>query len=378
MIKSWDYSNEYRDLRKDILKAVDRVFKSGKLFFGNELIKFEKNFLKQNKCKFGIGVGSGTDALYVALKALNIGYNDEVITVANTAIPTVAAIRNTGATVIFVDIGEDYLIDVKKIEKSITKKTKAIIPVHLYGQSCDMEKIIKISKKYKLKIIEDCAQAQGATFKKKNVGTFGHFGCFSFYPTKILGAYGDGGFITTNNKNLFQKARRIRFYGIEELNKNKWWNKKYYAFENGTNSRLTEVQAAILNVKLKKVNRWIKRRRKIASIYNKKLSKFNITIPKENGSRHHVYHLYVVAHKKRELILKKMKQNGIVLGIHYEYPLHKMKAYKNSFYLKHDNLINTEKFSKKIFSLPIYPTLENSKINKIISIFNKFFNDKNN
>jgi len=196
MIKSWDYSNEYRDLRKDILKAVDRVFKSGRLFFGNELVKFEKNFLKQNKCKFGIGVGSGTDALYIALKALNIGYKDEVITVANTAIPTVAAIRNTGATVKFVDIGEDYLIDVKKIEKSITKKTKAIIPVHLYGQSCDMEKIIKISKKYKLKIIEDNAESIGGKYKNRLLGTIGDISTFSFFANKII-TTGEGGMILT-------------------------------------------------------------------------------------------------------------------------------------------------------------------------------------
>ena len=194
MIKSWDYLNEYKKKRKSFLTGLDKVFKSGKLFFGDELSKFENYFIKKNGSKYGIGVGSGTDALLIALKALNVGFGDEVITVAN-----------------FVDIGEDYLIDPSKIEKSISKKTKAIIVVHLYGQACSMDKITKIVKKHNLKLIEDCAQAQGATFNKKKVGYFGSFGCFSFYPTKILGAYGDAGFITTNDKKLFKKVRRIRF-----------------------------------------------------------------------------------------------------------------------------------------------------------------------
>ena len=168
MIKSWEYKNEYNYLKKKILASIDKTLKSGKLFFGNELNKFEKNFLKINKSKYGVAVASGTDAIYLSLKALNIGQNDEVITVANTAIPTVSAIKNTGASVKFIDIKEDYLMNVNEIEKIITKKTKAIIPVHLYGQSCEMDKIIKIAKKYKIKAIEDCAQAQGATFKKKS------------------------------------------------------------------------------------------------------------------------------------------------------------------------------------------------------------------
>jgi dTDP-4-amino-4,6-dideoxygalactose transaminase len=368
MIKSWEYKNEYNYLKNNILKTIDKVLKSGNLFFGNELEKFEKNFLKTNKSKYGVAVGSGTDAIYLSLKALNIGKNDEVITVANTAIPTVAAIINTGASVKFIDVGNDYLIDVDKIEKSITKKTKAIIPVHLYGQSCEMDKILKIGKKYNLKIIEDCAQAQGATYKSKKVGTLGVTGCFSFYPTKILGSYGDGGFVTTNDKNLYLKIRRLRFYGMEQMNSRKWWNKKYFAVENGTNSRLSEIQAAILNIKIKYLNTFIKRRKKIAEMYNSGIINSKIIKPYVNQNNKHVYHLYVVASKNRDLILKIMKENKIQLGIQYPYPLHKMLAYKNSTYSR---LKNTEKFSKKIFSLPIYPTLEDSKIKKIINILNK-------
>ena len=196
MIKAWSYIEEYKDLRKKILKSIDVALKSGQIFFGKELQKFERRFIKENKLKYGVAVGSGTDALYIALLGLGIKEGDEVITVSNTAIPTVSAIKNCGAKVRFVDIGHDYLIDANKIEKYISKNTKAIIPVHLYGQACDMEKICSIAKKYKLKVIEDCAQAQGAKFKNKYVGSFGDAGCFSFYPTKILGAYGDGGFLT--------------------------------------------------------------------------------------------------------------------------------------------------------------------------------------
>ena len=199
MIKWWSYIEEYKDLRKKILQSIDKSLKSGQIFFGNELHKFEKQFVKKYNFRYGAGVGSGTEALYIALLALGIKPNDEIITVSNTAIPTVSAIRSVGAKPRFIDIGDDYLINVSKIEKKITKKTKAIIPVHLYGHACDMKKICKIAKKYKLKIIEDCAQAQGAKIENKYVGSFGDAGCFSFYPTKILGGYGDGGFISTNS-----------------------------------------------------------------------------------------------------------------------------------------------------------------------------------
>jgi dTDP-3-amino-2,3,6-trideoxy-4-keto-D-glucose/dTDP-3-amino-3,4,6-trideoxy-alpha-D-glucose/dTDP-2,6-dideoxy-D-kanosamine transaminase len=370
MIKSWDYKKEYTGIKKKIIFAIDKTLKSGKLFFGNESEKFEKEFLKKNKSKYGLSVASGTDAIYLSLKALNIGKNDEVITVANTAIPTVAAIVNTGASVKFIDINDDYLMDPDQIKKLITKKTKAIIPVHLYGQSCCMDKILNIAKKFNLKVIEDCAQAQGASFNKKKVGNFGITGCYSFYPTKILGSYGDGGFITTNNKKIYKKLRRLRFYGMEQIDPTKWWNGKYFAVENGTNSRLSEIQGAILNIKLKYLNKFIERRQEIADMYDKGINNPNIIKPIKNKNSTHVYHLYVVAHKNknRDKILKKLKKNNVFLGVQYPYPLHKMLAYKNSSY---KSLKITEKFSKKIFSLPTYPTIENSKIKKVINLINK-------
>ena len=205
MIKFWSYKKEFQKNKKEILLNIKKTMNSGNIFFGNQLINLEKNFTKKYNSKYGIAVGSGTDALLISLKAIGVKKGDEVITVANTAIPTLSAIINSGAKPKLVDINNDYLMNVKQLKNLINKRTKAIIPVHLYGLPCNMSEIIKISKKFNIDIIEDCAQAQGAKFKNKYVGTFGRFGCFSFYPTKILGSYGDGGFILTNSYNDYKK-----------------------------------------------------------------------------------------------------------------------------------------------------------------------------
>ena len=371
MIKAWSYIEEYNELRKKIIKSIDGTLKSGKIFFGQELQKFEKRFIKKNNLKYGAAVGSGTDALYIALLGLGIKQGDEIITVSNTAIPTVSAIRNCGAKAIFVDIGFDYLINANNIEKYITKNTKAIIPVHLYGQACDMEKICKIAKKYELKIIEDCAQAQGAKFKNKYVGTFGDAGCFSFYPTKILGTYGDGGFISTSSINLYRKVKRIRYYGIEQNNKKNKFNNKYYANEYGTNSRISEIQLSILNSKLPQVNSWIKQRRKLAEVYSQELKDTSLKLPIENMNCKHVFHLYVVHHPKRDIIVKKLKENNIQININYPFPIHKMKAYKNKVSNKCNYLPITEKMANGIFSLPLYPKLKRADVYKVSRVIKK-------
>jgi len=373
MIKIWSYTDEYKKLRKKILNSIDKTLKSGELFFGKQLTKFEKNFLKYNKLKFGIAVGSGTEALLIALKTLGIGddNNDEVITVSNTAIPTVSAIKSAGAKAIFVDIGNDYLIDTNKIEKHINKNTKAIIPVHLYGQSCNMEKICKIAKKNNLKIIEDCAQAQGAKFNNRYVGTFGDIACFSFYPTKILGAYGDGGFVSSNSLKLYQRARRLRFYGIEQIVKKNKFVKKYYANEHGINSRLDEIQASILNLKLSLVKNNIIKRKKIAKIYSEELSNTSLKLPIENKNCKHVFHLYTLYHPKRDLIINKLRKKNIQIKIYYPIPIHKMKAYSQMKKNKNSHLPVTIKMSKGIFSLPIYPELKQKEIYKITQILKK-------
>ena len=377
MIKFWTYRNEYKLIKKKLHLSLDNVLNSGTLFFGKQLEKFENNFIKINKLAYGTSVKTGTDALIISLMALGIKRGDEVITVANTAIPTISAIKFLQAKIKLVDVGEDYLIDVTKIERLITKKTKVIIPVHLYGQSCEMSKIIDIAKKYKLKIIEDCAQAQGAKYNNKLVGNFGDLSCYSFYPTKILGAYGDGGFIGTKNKKLFEKVKRIRFYGIETENKNNKYYNKYYANENGMNSRLDEIQASILNIKIPRLKNSIKNRQHIASIYNKELSGTRLKLPMVNNKCTHVYHLYVVYHPKRNEIIKQLMKKKIFTNIQYPYPIHKMKAYKNLAYFEKNELKNAEKFSKGIFSLPIYPELSNKKLYKIIKELKYVLNNKN-
>jgi dTDP-3-amino-2,3,6-trideoxy-4-keto-D-glucose/dTDP-3-amino-3,4,6-trideoxy-alpha-D-glucose/dTDP-2,6-dideoxy-D-kanosamine transaminase len=374
MIKFWSYDREYKKYKKIILKNINKSILKGNIFFGAQLDSFEKKFIKKYNGKFGIAVGSGTDALLISLKTLNLKKGEEVITAANTAIPTISAIINAGGKPRLVDIGEDYLIDVSKIKKEINSKTRAIIPVHLYGQMCDMDSIEKIAKKSNLTIIEDCAQSQGAKYKKKYSGTIGKFGCFSFYPTKILGAYGDGGFILTNSFKAYKEIKRLRFYGIETVEKNNFLN-QYYANQNGFNSRLDEIQASILNFKLDKVDTFISRRKKIANHYFNSLKLTGLKLPKTNLHCDHVFHLFTVYHKKSDQINKKLLKLKIQTRKIYPYPIHKMKAYSKMIKNK-KNLMNSEKKAKGIFSIPLYPELKNSEIikisNALVSIMKKF------
>ena len=364
MIKFWSYKRELKKYKKNIYSSIYKSLNSGQIFFGAQIDKLEKTFAKKYKSKFGIAVGSGTDAILIALKSIGIKKGDEVITAANTAIPTISAIRSVGATPKLIDIGDDYLIDVSKIKKFITKKTKAIIPVHLYGQCCNMDEIKKISKQYKLKIIEDCAQSQGSKYKNKFSGTIGDLGCFSFYPTKILGAYGDGGLILTNNYSLYNKIKRIRFYGIETLNKKSKFFKEYYANEDGVNSRIDEIQAGILNFKLSIIEKFIKRRRQIAKLYFENLNSTNLKLPKLNKNNYHVYHLFTVYHPQREKIIRNLKKKFIETRIIYQHPIQKMTAYKKLIRNKKD-LKNTERKSKGIFCLPLYPEMTNREVFKV-------------
>ena len=275
---------------------------------------------------------------------------DEVITTSNTAVPTVTAIVNTGASVRFVDINEYSLMDVSKITNSISKKTKAIIPVHLYGQMCEMDEIMNIAKKNNLKVIEDCAQAHGATYKGKKAGSIGDVGCYSFYPTKIFGAYGDGGFITTNNEKLYDRMKRIRFLGMEKKKMSSGhWNGKYYAVEHGTNSRLDEVHAAILLKKLPYLDEWIDRRREIAKRYNEELKNSQIELPIEHPDNKHAYYIYVVAHDERDKIMSSLLKKDIHLNISYPWPIHIMDAYNHFVCGACNCLKKTEEKAKKSF-----------------------------
>ena len=373
MMSFWSYKNEYKKYNTKLRKIFDKTLRKGQIFFGKNLSEFENNFKKKYRAKFGIAVGSGTDAILISLLALNLKKDDEVITAANTAIPTISAIVNSGATPKLVDINDDYLMNIDALKKAITKKTKVIIPVHLYGKASNMIDIMKISKKKKLYVIEDCAQSQGSKFRNKFVGTFGISGCFSFYPTKILGSYGDGGFILTNNYKFYKSVKKIRFYGIDTFDKKDRFYNKYYSNMNGVNSRLDEVSSKILDFKLKKVDSFIYKRRKIAFIYDKELKNTSLILPKISNDSDHVFHLYTVYHKKRDMIINKLKNKGIPTSIIYEYPIHKMKAYKK--YFKKKSFKNSEIKAKGIFSLPLYPDLKITTAKYISKELKKILNN---
>ena len=359
----WNYLEDYKKNKKKILSITDKVFSSGNLILSKEVLSFEKNFSTFTNNKFGIGVNSGTDALQIALMSIGVRKNDEVITVSNTAVPTVSAIISCNAKPVFVDVNEaDFLINTALIEKKITKKTKAIIPVNLYGQSANYKLIKKITKKYNIKIIEDCAQSAGAFYNNDPSGSLGDMAAFSFYPTKNLGAYGDGGMIVTKNKNLSLSCKKLRKYGM---------SKNYYSELHGINSRLDEIQAAILNFRLTKLNSNIIKRRKIAKIYNDNLKTDSLTLPIENSGNYHSYYVYVVRHPKRKKIMNYLMDNGIFCNISYPFPIHSMRGYKY-LKVKNDDLKNTNKLSKEIFSLPMYPELSTVKLEKVINILNKF------
>ena len=359
----WSYLKDYKKERKKILSLVDKVFKSGSLVLSKEVSNFENNFSKFTNNKYGVGVNSGTDALRIALMAAGIKKDDEIITVSNTAVPTVCAIVECGAKPIFVDINEkDFLIDVSKIEEKINKKTKAIIPVNLYGQSADYEKINKIAKKFNLKVIEDCAQSAGSFYKGKPSGSHGDLAAFSFYPTKILGAYGDGGMVVTKNKNYFIKAKKLRKYGMSKL---------YYSEFHGVNSRLDEVQAAILNYQLGKLTQKIIKRRRIAKIYNENISNDKLIKPIESKNNYHGYYIYVVRHPQRNKFMSYLRKNNIFCNISYPFPVHSMKGYRH-LHNRNEKLKITDKLSKQIFSLPMYPELEMSEVEKVIKVINNF------
>jgi aminotransferase EvaB len=349
---------------------VDNVFRGGTLVFGPRVEEFEDKFSTYSDSKFGIGVGNCTDALYVSMKALGIGLGDEVITVSNTAVPTCTAICMTGATPVFVDIDEHSLMDVEELPSAITDKTKAILPVHLFGQTCDMDPILNIANENNLFVVEDCAQSHGATYKGRKAGSMGDVGCFSFYPTKIFGAYGDGGFITTNNEELYDKMNRMRFFGMERKKMSSGhWNGKYYALEHGPdtcNTRLDEVHAAILLKKLKHIEEWIDRRREIAKRYDEELAGV-LDLPLEAKHNRHAYYIYVVAHSDRDRIMEELTKRDIHLNISYPWPVHTMIGYE---YLGWQNgdLPITEERANEIFSLPMYPTLTNDEQTEVIKV----------
>jgi dTDP-4-amino-4,6-dideoxygalactose transaminase len=349
---------QYLSYKDEIDSTISHVLEKGIYILGDEVNSFEKEFADYIGVTQAIGVGSGTEALHIALKACGIGKGDEVITVSHTAVATVSAIEQTGATPVLVDIEPlYYTMDPLKLEKAITIKTKAIIPVHLYGQAADIVSILEIAQKKKLRVIEDCAQAHGAAFHNKRLGSFGDMACFSFYPTKNLGAIGDGGAIVTNSDGLAEKVRLIRQYG---------WRKRYISEVPGFNSRLDEIQSAILRVKLRYLDIANNKRRDIAEIYNQALlQNIKITLPLIRSGCDHVFHQYAISSEKRNELQKFLTQNGVGTLIHYPVPIHLQPAYKNKIKCS-GNLKETEKLADSVLSLPIYPELTNTDISKII------------
>ena len=367
-IPVFELKRQYQEIKGEINKAVKETLGSGFYILGKNVSALEEEFAAYCGAKYAIGMASGTDALKIALRSCNIKQGDEVITTPFSFVATSEAIHSVGAKIVFADIDLDsYTIDPQEIEKKITKKTKAILCVHLYGQPCDMSAITKIVRKYNLKLIEDCAQATGAEYKGSKVGTFSDAGCFSFYPTKNLGAYGDGGMIITDNKQVAEKAKMLRAHGSKS---------KYEHIIHGYNSRLDELQAAILRVKLKYLDKWNKARQENAAYYNKRLSSLEaegyITRPQEQKDIKHVYHLYVLRVKRRTALMKFLKSRGIGTSFHYPISLHLQKVYKGLNYCRGD-FPNSEFAAKEIVTFPLYPELKNKEIDYIVDSVFSFF-----
>ena len=363
MILCADPRRQYLAHKSEIDSAIAGVLNSGRYILGEEVKAFESEFAAYIGAKYGIGVGSGTDALHLALAACEIGTGDEVITVSHTAVATVAAIEQAGANPVFVDIESDFFtMDPRKIETAVTSKTKAIIPVHLYGQPVDLDPILEIAGKYGLRVIEDCAQAHGAAYKDKRVGSHGDLACFSFYPTKNLGALGDGGMVVTGQPELAQRLRLLREYG---------WAERYISRFPGWNSRLDEVQAAILRVKLRYLDRDNTARVSIAAVYRDGLNDLDMTLPACRQAASHVYHLYVIRTPRRDALKQHLKDHEISALIHYPVPVHLQPAYRGRLTGNND-LVETERAAHEVLSIPIYPEFEKTQVQTVLEGIKSF------
>lgn len=359
MQRVWGYLNEYAAERDDILDAVDTVFRSGQLVLGASVRGFEREFADYHGIRHCVSVDNGTNAIALALRACGIGAGDEVVTVSNTAAPTVVAIDATGATPVLVDILDDgtYLMDADQAEAAVTPRTRAIVAVHLYGQCADLTALRAVADRHELWLIEDCAQAHGARRGGAAAGTVGDLAAFSFYPTKVLGAYGDGGAVLTDRDDLADTLRRLRYYGMAET---------YHVVQTpGFNARLDEVQAEILRRKLRRLDDYIAARRAIAGRYDAALRDSPIRTPVVAPDNKHVYYLYVVRHPERDLILDRLAGEEIALNVSYPWPVHVQTGFLRLGYKKGD-LPATERAADEIFSLPMYPSLPPAAQDRVI------------
>ncbi len=361
-----DLKPQYEQIKKEVEEAVKKVLCSGYYILGPNVGALEKEIAAYCDTKYAVGVASGTDALRLSLISLGLGKGDEVITTPFTFVATAEVIVQVGARPVFVDIEEEtFNIDPAKIEEAITEKTRAIIPVHLYGHPADMKPIMGIAKKYNLRVIEDAAQAMGAEYSLKKAGSIGDAGCLSFFPTKNLGGCGDGGMVLTNNEKTAEKIKALRTHGTKS-------DYIYSVF--GYNSRLDELQAAILRVKLKYLDEWIEMRRQKASLYNELFSSFDIAVkvPFQAPYARHTYCVYTIRTSERERLKEYLGAKGIGTKVYYPLPLHLQRVYEYLDYKKGDFPI-AEKASREVLSLPIYPELEKDKIELVVREISNFF-----
>ncbi len=360
-----DIQQQHRSIRRNLEKAIHGVFDSNQFIFGKDVERFESEAADFLKCRYAVGVASGTDALFLSLVALGIRAGDEVITTPHTYFATVGAILHAGARPVFVDIDPlSYALDPSLIRQKISWKTKAILPVHLYGQCADMKEIAKIAREHRLTVIEDCAQAFGAMQSGRYAGTFGDLGAFSAYPTKNLGACGDGGFITVEKKNLVERIRTLRVQGSRK-------GHKYVHDVMGYNSRLDSLQAAILRVKLKHIARWNQQRREKAEIYHRLLNGIpQIQTPWTIPGNVHVYHLYVIRAQQRDRLRAFLKKKGIETGVYYPLPQHLQKAVGG---YKKGDIPEAEKAAEETVTLPMFPELTRQQQTFIVSGIQKFY-----
>lgn len=347
---------QYSSVAPEIDKAIRQVLSSGRYILGENVAKFEQEFAGYCGTKHAVGISSGTGALHLALLACGIGDGDEVITAANTYIATLFAISYVRAKPVLVDIDpETYTLNVEQLEEAITEKTRAIMPVHLYGQCADMDAIMQLAKRYDLKVIEDAAQAHGAEYKGRKAGSMGNVGCFSFYPSKNLGAYGDGGAVITDDGELYEKLKIYRYMGQKS---------KHSHLIIGRQERLDEIQAAILRIKLGYLDCWNERRHYWAARYDKLLADIPVERPREHSYGKHVFHLYVIRVNRRDEVKARLLRYGIETQIHYPTPAHLQPAYAGLGHAK-DSFPITERYSEEILSLPLYPELEEEEIAKV-------------
>lgn len=350
------------EYQEEFEEAALRVLRSGWYIMGKELSSFEEEFAAYTGAKYCVGLGNGLDALWLAFRVLGIGKGDEVIVQGNTYIASVMGITINGATPVFVEPDEYFNIDASKIEEKITERTKAVLVVHLYGQASQMDKIVDICRRHKLRLVEDCAQSHGAKFKGQVTGTFGDIGCFSFYPSKNIGAFGDGGAIITNDEETAKMMRIYRNYGSE---------KRYYNMVVGTNSRLDEIQAALLKVRLKHAIELNEEKKKIAAEYDKRLSNPKIVLPRVREGAEHIYHQYVVRCKSRDDFAAYLKEKGISTIIHYPIPPHLAQAYEYLGHKKGDLPI-TESYANEVLSIPMFNGMLKEELDYTIEVINEY------